>query len=37
MAKQIYIFDIDGTIAESGKPIDLEMLNLLVVKSTCWT
>jgi hydroxymethylpyrimidine pyrophosphatase-like HAD family hydrolase len=30
MEKSIYIFDIDGTIAESGKPVDLEMLNLLV-------
>lgn len=30
MSKSIYIFDIDGTIAESGKPIDLEMLELLV-------
>lgn len=29
MNKSIYIFDIDGTIAESGKPIDLQMLNLL--------
>jgi phosphomannomutase len=29
MSKSIYIFDIDGTIAESGKPVDLEMLGLL--------
>jgi phosphomannomutase len=29
MSKSIYIFDIDGTLADSGKPVDLQMLEIL--------
>ncbi len=29
MSKLIYIFDIDGTLADSGKSIDLQMLEIL--------